>query len=191
MNPGQSPEQTGPPPAPAEVEGDSSMEAGEESDGFRLRISKDRMRVSLDCNTEGRNIEELAAAVLERLSKFHLSRPPTIDRLQASIRQAAAESARFDGAEILIGTLPKQPVDGRIDWSAVQIPLIRRRGRSDRTDREGRGAVGKDAATGGLGGIDNRRRHRRSAFQGHRKGDIRTGGATLMHLDSQDVVPFH
>lgn len=118
MNPGQSPEQTGLSLASAEVEGESTMEAGEESDGFRLRIAKDRMRVTLDCDTEGRNVEELAAAVLERLSKFHLSRPPSIERLQTSIRQAAAQSPRLDGAEILIGTLPKEPMDGRIEWSA-------------------------------------------------------------------------
>lgn len=118
MNPGQSPEQAGSPLLPAEVEGGASLEAGEEADGFRLRMSKDRMRIILDCDTEGRNIDEIAAAVLDRLSKFHLSKPPSIDTLQASIRQAAAQSLTLDGAEILVGILPREPVDGRIEWSA-------------------------------------------------------------------------
>lgn len=118
MIPGQSPEQTGSPLLPAEAVGGASFEAGEEADGFRLRMSKDRMRITLECDTAGRNIEELATAVLERLSKFHLSKSPSSEKLQASIRQAAAQSPKLDGAEILIGTLPRQPIDGRIEWSA-------------------------------------------------------------------------
>ncbi len=118
MIPGQPPEQTGSPPLPAEAVGESSFEAGEEADGFRLRMSKDRMQITLECDTAGRNIDELATAILERLSKFHVSKSPSSEKLQASIRQAAAQSPRLDGAEILVATLPKQPIDGRIEWSA-------------------------------------------------------------------------
>ncbi|MBL7646511.1 MAG: DUF342 domain-containing protein [Candidatus Hydrogenedentes bacterium] len=118
MVPGQSPEHSEAPRAPAEITEDSALEAGEESDGFRLMMSKDRMQVTLDCDTQGRNLDELAAAVLARLSRFHLSKPPSIEKLQASIHEAASRTPQFVGVEILSGTLPRPPVDGRIEWSA-------------------------------------------------------------------------
>ncbi len=118
MDPGQSPEQLGSPTVPPDADGEPTLEAGEESDGFRLLMSKDRMRITLQCDTEGRNIVELASAVLDRLSKFHLAKSPSCDRLQAAIRQNASLSPRLDGAEILVGTLPRPPIDGRIEWSA-------------------------------------------------------------------------
>lgn len=118
MVPGQSPDESEFPATTEEAAGESPLDAGEESDGFRLLMSKDRMSVCLTCDASGRIIEDLAAAVNERLAKFHISKPPTVERLQETIRQAVEQSPLLAGVEILRGTQPRPPTDGRIEWSA-------------------------------------------------------------------------
>ena len=118
MSAGQSPEHPGPESPPPQDPGESAPESGEEGDGFLLRMSKDRMRVTLECDTAGRDLDELAQAVLGRLSKFHLAKPPALEHLQRKLREAVAQSPLLEAADILTGTLPRPPEDGRIDWSA-------------------------------------------------------------------------
>lgn len=118
MAPGQSPGHLDAEGAPPDTQGESSFEAGEDSDGFRLRMSKDRMYVTLDCDISGRDVDGLARNVADRLARFHLSKPPTFERIQEVLRDAAAASPQLQEIEILKGTLPLAAVDGQIIWSA-------------------------------------------------------------------------
>lgn len=117
MSSEQPPEHDAPVSEPPDNVGEAALEAGEETDGFRLRFSKDRMRVTIECDTSGRDIDDMVQAVLERLSKFHLSKIPPAEKLSAAIREATAGSPILDGAEIVSGSMPTPPIDGRIDWS--------------------------------------------------------------------------
>lgn len=91
-------------------------DVAEEGDGFRLHMSKDRMQISLDCDTLGRELGPLADAVMERLTRFGIPRPPSIDVLRDTIAARAAENSLLAGAALLTGTPPIPPVDGRIEW---------------------------------------------------------------------------
>lgn len=118
MTPGQPSHNVDAGLVPAGLEGEASLEAGEETDGFRLRMSKDRMCVTLDCDTTGRDLDELAQNLLDRLVRFHLHKPPALDRIQEVLRDATALGPQLEGLELIKGTPPRPPVDGQISWSA-------------------------------------------------------------------------
>lgn len=117
MSPGQSPEHSERVGERPDTGEELALERGEEADGFRLRLSKDRMRVTLECDTSGRNLDELAAALLDRLTKFHITKLPSVGKLEATLQEAASKSPRLDGVEILTGVLPRMPLDGQIEWT--------------------------------------------------------------------------
>jgi hypothetical protein len=118
MSPGQSPEHFDREGEHSDSNEELALVRGEETDGFRLRLSRDRMHVILECDTSGRNLDELAAAVLDRLTKFHITKLPSLGKLESTLRDAASRSPRLDGVEILTGVLPRMPMDGRIEWTA-------------------------------------------------------------------------
>jgi len=93
-------------------------ESEEATDGIRLRITKDRMQVILECDASGRDLNDLAKAVLTRLARFKLARPLAEEKLVEMLRDAIARSPVLDGTCVVSGTFPRQPTDGRIDWSA-------------------------------------------------------------------------
>lgn len=87
-----------------------------EKDPFRLRLSKDRMHLLLDCDCEGRDLDSLAEAILNRMMLFGVRRPPTVDRIRAWLLENSRESPQIQNRSIVQGTPPQPPVDGRIEW---------------------------------------------------------------------------
>lgn len=118
MSPGQSPEHLDSEEPAAPASPDPSTEEEAKAEGFRLRMSKDRMYITLDCEAPECDFNSLAQAILERLSKLRIAKPPTLEKLQETLRAAAAPGDSLNGVEILAGTPPRHPADGRIDWSA-------------------------------------------------------------------------
>lgn len=97
--------------------GGQPPESGEE-DGpeIRLKLSKDRMCLYLDCDATGADSRELAEAILARLIAFGVRKAPGIDRLHRWLREQVERSPRLESVPVLEGVPPVQPIDGRIDW---------------------------------------------------------------------------
>lgn len=114
MSPDQSPED----PEPLQAVDDATQKSEELTDGIRLRITKDRMQVILECDASGRDPKSLAQAILIRLARFNLANPPAEEKLAEILRDAMSHSPVLDGVCVASGIPPQTPVDGRIDWSA-------------------------------------------------------------------------
>ena len=105
---------TGDPPPNCGAETAATEEA--EEDQFKLRVTKDRMQIELDCDTEGKDLDALADAILGRLVLFGVRKPPSIQQLRRWLRAEAEASPQIRDASVLKGTMPVEPVDGWIKW---------------------------------------------------------------------------
>jgi uncharacterized protein (DUF342 family) len=114
MSSGQPPEH----PVPASAVDSPTQDTEGTTDGIQLRMTKDRMQVVLECDAAGRAPESLAQCIFDRLERFKLVKPPDPARLAETLREALERSDDLRGLCVASGTPPRQPVDGRIVWSA-------------------------------------------------------------------------
>lgn len=114
MSSGQSPDH----PVPSQAIDSTAHESEETTDGIRLRITKDRMHVFLECDASSHDPKSLAQAILTRLARLNLAKPPGEEKLLEILREAMSRSPVLDGTCVASGIPPRQPIDGRIVWSA-------------------------------------------------------------------------
>ncbi len=97
-----------------QLETDASLDL--EPGSFRLRVTKDKMAVLLDCDSAMWDLQDLAEAVVERLKAFGVEHVPVAFGLLRLIRSHAERSPQLEGVRVLEGVVPIPPVDGRIEW---------------------------------------------------------------------------
>jgi len=84
---------------------------------FDIRVSDDRMSVSLVCTSPVRDAAALAVNVFQRLERMGLSELPDMSNIQAKVDAAIAAEALADGVVLVLGKKPVLPRDGQIIWT--------------------------------------------------------------------------
>lgn len=102
----------------ADEKGGNEVERLKDSvaESFRLRVTKDKMAVLLDCDTGACDLTALAEAIVERLKTFGVKQLPVVFGLTRLIRDQVTQGGVLEGLKILEGVPPIPPVDGRIEW---------------------------------------------------------------------------
>jgi len=93
------------------------METEQELD-VTLRLSNDRVRVSLDAHVVLADIEQIAKIIPEKLAKMELAEVAADLDLVAWLREASADGPEVEGAVLCSATPAVPPQDGRIEWTA-------------------------------------------------------------------------
>jgi len=88
----------------------------EEAESFRLRVTKDKMAVLLDCDTGKWELPALAEAIVERLRTFGVKQAPVPFGLARLLQKHVAQDPCLEGVPVLEGVAAIPPVDGRIEW---------------------------------------------------------------------------
>jgi uncharacterized protein len=89
----------------------------EQDECFRVYVSKDKMRVLLDCDTEGKELVVLAGDIISKLTTFGVARPPSEHWVASCLSQNSKNSAKLEEVVLVEGMPPIPPVDGQIVWS--------------------------------------------------------------------------
>lgn len=86
-----------------------------------LRVSEDRMSVMLERVEPGEEVAELAARVLEEMTRLGLlqtfSREELLERLREAVKMAAEEHWPAEGILLATGRMPIPPRDARLEWA--------------------------------------------------------------------------
>ncbi len=89
----------------------------EETETLRLRVSKDMMRVLVDCSLDGKDFEEIAGVIVSKLRSFGIAKPPTHNVVVQWLCDQARMGGVLEGAVLVEGVPLVPPVDGVIDWA--------------------------------------------------------------------------
>jgi len=104
-------------PEPGDTAKSANTPGESQDEGFRLRVSNDKMAVLLDCNTGGKDICALAEMIVAKLLSYGVQRPPAADWVASWLLELTRESPLLEGAVVMEGMPPIPPVDGRIEWT--------------------------------------------------------------------------
>lgn len=93
------------------------METEQKTD-VTLRLSNDRVRVTLDAHVAPEGIDQIVEIISEKLTKMELHDEAAKLDLGAWLREVSADGPDVEGAVLCCATPAVPPEDGRIEWTA-------------------------------------------------------------------------
>ncbi len=86
---------------------------------MRLRATKDRMAVLLDCDVTTDELDALAAAIGKELEALGIKNPPDQKQLKEQLNCAAEKDPHLVDFVLIKGEPPVSPQDGKVEWEGA------------------------------------------------------------------------
>ncbi|MCP4704818.1 MAG: DUF342 domain-containing protein, partial [candidate division Zixibacteria bacterium] len=84
---------------------------------FELKITEDKLKVLLSCQTVDGNIEDFAREVFGRLDEMKVKIKPDVEKLMKLLKGAQIKKKDIVKYTLVEGLAPILPIDGKVEWS--------------------------------------------------------------------------